>query len=422
LIKNNHSLTVCLDARLKDGLSGGVQQFVIGLAKGLDKLKDGDENYLFLCIPGSEQWLKDHLNDPSKVVYSTEPLPLRVRTEQIVKAIPFGAALLEKIIKIMGNPVMNLPSSDGTIESLGADVMHFTQQSAFRTKIPSIYHPWDLQHLHFPDFFTEHQRSTRNYKYREFCNQAQLIIVGSAWMRNEIIKTFRLAEAKVKVVPMAPPVDAYPIPSEKDIEETRRKFSISEPFLFYPAQTWAHKNHLVLLRALSLLQIQHGIRPLLICSGKTNDYFPIINKKLKKLKITSQVKFLGFISPLEIQSLYRICRLMVFPSKYEGWGMPITEALRIGVPIACSRLSILMEQAEGAALFFDPDNPQELADTTYRLWTDEELRKKLSRKGQKKSARFSWEKSARIFRALYRLLSGQSLNSEDQLLVNSQLH
>jgi glycosyltransferase involved in cell wall biosynthesis len=112
---------------------------------------------------------------------------------------------------------------------------------------------------------------------------------------------------------------------------------------------------------------------------------------------------------------------MVFPSKYEGWGLPVTEALRIGVPIACSRLSILMEQAGDASLFFDPDNPQELADTLYRLWTDEELRKKLSLKGQKNSARFSWEKTARIFRAHYRLLSEQSLKKEDQLLVQEHL-
>lgn len=419
LIKNNHSLTVCLDARLKDGLSGGVQQFVIGLAKGLGKLNDGDIEYLFLCNHESEQWLKAHLNDPCKIIHSTESFPLRHRIEQVVNGIPFGSALLEKILMLMGNPIIKLPSSDGTIESHGADIMHFTHQSAFRTKVPSIYHPWDLQHLHFPEFFTGQQRSTRDYKYRQFCDQAQLVSVGSAWMRNEIIKTFSLDESKVKVVPMAPPVDAYPLPSDKDIEDTRRKFSLSEPFLFYPAQTWAHKNHLVLLRALSLLQDQHNIRPLLICSGKTNDYFPVINKELKKLKPTSQVKFLGFVSPLEIQSIYRLCRLMVFPSKYEGWGLPVTEAMRIGVPVACSRLRILMEQAGDAALFFDPDNPQELADTIYRLWTDAQLRKKLSLKGQKNSARFSWEKTARIFRAHYRLLSGKPLNKEDQELVHA---
>jgi glycosyltransferase involved in cell wall biosynthesis len=420
LIKNNNSLTVCLDARLKDGLSGGVQQFIIGLASGLAQLTDGDENYLFLSNPGSDEWLREYLKGPCKILHSSELVPLRYRIEQIIRVIPFGAALLEKMVKLMGNPLMQLPASDGTIERVNAAVMHFTHQSAFKTKVPSIYHPWDLQHLHFPEFFTAQQRLTRDNKYREYCNQAQIVPVGSDGMQKEIIDHFNLDPTKVKVIPMAPPVDAYSNPSENEIEKTRRKFSLAEPFLFYPAQTWPHKNHLGLIRALALLQKQHTIRPLLVCSGKTNDYFPIIKNELKKLKMTAQVKFLGFISPLEIQSLYRLCRLLVFPSKYEGWGLPVTEALRIGVPMACSRLNILREQAGDAPLYFDCDNPQEIADTIYRLWTDAELRKKLSLKGQKKSARLSWKKTARIFRAHYRLLSGQSLKKEDRELVQQE--
>jgi len=416
-VNNNNSLRVCLDARLQDGIAGGIQQFIIGLASGLDKLPDGDENYYFLCYPGSDQWLKSHLQNRCKIIYSNQSVPLRLRIEQIARPLPFGTALLKKIIVLLGNPLLKLPESDRTIESMGASVMHFTHQQAFRTKVPSIYHPWDLQHFHIPEYFTEHQRLTRDFKYRNFCDQAQMVSVGSTWMKKELINHFNLDPSKVKIVPIAPPVDAYSIPSEKDLEKTRRNLHLSEPFLFYPAQTWAHKNHLVLIRALSLLQEKHNFRPLLVCSGEKNDYFPILNKELKKLQMTSQVKFLGFISPNEIQCLYRLCRLMVFPSKYEGWGLPVTEALRIGAPIACSRLRILMEQAGDASLYFDPENPQELADTIYRLWTDAELRKKLSLKGQKNSARFSWDKTARIFRAYYRLIGGQFLKKEDQELV-----
>jgi glycosyltransferase involved in cell wall biosynthesis len=414
---NNDSLNVCLDARLEDGLSGGVQQFIIGLAYGLAKFTDGNENYLFLTNPGSEQWLREHLKGPCKLLYSNEPVNLRHRIVQFAKHVPFGIDLLNKLLNIMGNPLMKLPFSNGTIETVCASVMHFTHQSAFRTKIPSIYHPWDLQHLHFPEFFTAQQRITRDYKYREFCHQAHIVPVGSEWMRKEIINHFNLDQTKVKVIPLGPPVDAYSLPSEDEIEKTRLDLSLPEPFLFYPAQTWPHKNHITMIKALSLLQKQHNLRPSLVCSGKTNDYFPIIKKELKKLKLTSQVKFIGFISPFEIQCLYRLCRLMVFPSKYEGWGLPVTEALRIGSPIACSRLNVLMEQAENASLYFDPDNPQEIADTVYRLWTDAELRKKLSLEGQKNAARFSWEKTARTFRAHYRSLAGHSLNREDQLLV-----
>jgi glycosyltransferase involved in cell wall biosynthesis len=416
LIKND-AINICLDARLEDGLQGGVQQFIIGLAYGLANLTDGNENYLFLTNPGSEEWLRDHLKGPCKLLHSNQPVKLRQRIEQFTKSVPFGTALLNKLLNIMGNPLPKLPISNGTIETLGVSVMHFTHQSAFQTKIPSIYHPWDLQHFHFPEFFTIQQRATRDYRYREFCHQAQIVPVGSEWMRKELINHFNLDQTKVKVIPIGPPVDAYSFPSEEEIEKVRRDLSLSEPFLLYPAQTWPHKNHVALIKALSHLQKQHNFRPMLVCTGKTNDHFPIIKNELNRLKLAQQVKFLGFISPLEIQCLYRLCRLMVFPSKYEGWGLPITEALRLGVPIACSRISILREQAGNASLYFDPDNPQEIADTIYRLWTDAELRQKLSRKGQTNAARFSWEKTARTFRAHYRSLGGHTLTKDDQSLL-----
>ena len=421
LTKKNNNLTVCLDARLTDGRDGGVQQIVIGLASGLAQLTDGNESYLFLCHAGTDQWLRDYLKGPCDIIYSSKPLHLRHKTEAIINGIPFGSAVLRWLLDMLGNPTLKLSSSDGTIEAAGVDVMHFTHQSAFRTKVPSIYHPWDLQHLHLPEYFTRQQRSTRNFKYREFCNQAQFVPVGSEWMKTEIINHFRLDETKVKVIPMAPPVDAYPAPTNKDIEQTRRKFSLSEPFIFYPAQTWAHKNHLGLLKALYIYQKQHNFRPFLVCSGSTNDYFPTIRRKMKRLKLASQVKFIGFISPLELQCLYRLCRFMIFPSKYEGWGLPVTEAMRIGVPLACSKLTILKEHAGSASLFFDPDQPQEIANTIYRLWTDAALREKLSAQGQQIAARFSWQKTAQIFRAYYRLISGKFYTREDQLLVRDQL-
>ena len=410
-------MTICLDARLEDGLLGGVQQFIIGLAYGLANLTDGDENYLFLTNPGAEDWLREHLKGPCKLLYSSTPVTLRHRIEQFAKYVPFGTVLLNRLLNMMGNPLPKLPISNGTIETMGVSVMHFTHQSAFQTKIPSLYHPWDLQHVHFPEFFTAQQRATRDYRYGEFCHQAKIVPVGSEWMKAEIINHFNLDQTKVKVVPVGPPIDAYATPSAEDVEKVQSELSLTEPFFFYPAQTWPHKNHLALIKALSLLQKQHNFRPTLVCTGKTNDHFPIIKKELARLKLAQQVKFLGFISPLEIQCLYRLCRLMVFPSKYEGWGLPITEALRLGVPIACSRLSILREQAGNASLYFDPDDPQEMADTIYRLWMDAELRKELSRNGQMNAARFSWEKTARTFRAHYRSLGGHTLTREDQCLL-----
>jgi glycosyltransferase involved in cell wall biosynthesis len=295
--------------------------------------------------------------------------------------------------------------------------MHFTFQSAFKTDVPSIYHPWDLQHLHLPSLFPEHERLIRDHKFRTYCNQAQVVSVASRWMKKELVKHLGLQQSKVKVIPMAPSIDAYPAPIEEDLSTARQKFGLPESFLFYPAKTWGHKNHMGLCEALAILRAQHGLVPPLICSGGETPFFPKLRDRMKELDLTSQVRFIGFVTPLELLCLYRLSRCVIFPSKYEGWGLPITEAMRLGVPVACSALPVLREQAGDAGVFFDPDDPHAIAGAIGRLWTEEDLHKSLSEKGIAQASQFSWDRTARIFRAHYRMLAGRPLTEEDTYLL-----
>jgi glycosyltransferase involved in cell wall biosynthesis len=236
-------------------------------------------------------------------------------------------------------------------------------------------------------------------------------------MKKELVKHLGLQQSKVKVIPMAPSVDAYPAAIEKDLSAARQKFQLPESFLFYPAKTWGHKNHIGLFEALSILRAQHGLTPPLICSGGETPFSPAIRNRMMELNLASQVRFIGFVTPFELVSLYRLSRCLIFPSKYEGWGLPITEAMRLGVPVACSALAVLREQADDAALFFDPGDPQAIAGAINRLWTEVDLRKSLSEKGIAQASQFSWDRTARIFRAHYRRLAGRPLTEEDALLL-----
>jgi glycosyltransferase involved in cell wall biosynthesis len=172
-----------------------------------------------------------------------------------------------------------------------------------------------------------------------------------------------------------------------------------------------------LFEALSILRTQRGITLSLVCSGGETPFFHEIRDRILQLDLASQVRFVGFVTPLELVSLYLLSRCVIFPSKYEGWGLPITEAMRLGVPVACSALPVLREQAGDAALFFDPGDPQAIADAIARLWKDEDLRKSLSEKGLDQASCFSWERTARIFRAHYRMLAGAPMSEEDAHLV-----
>lgn len=410
------NLRICIDGRLLTGQSGGIEQAIIGLASGFSQLKDGDEEYLFLVYANESNWLRPYMVSPCRLLAA--PYKTLTKVRRLVNSFPRALPVFKVLTKFGMNFIKKLPASDGTIESVGVDIMHFTFQSAFKTDVLSIYHPWDLQHVHRPFFFAEHERLIRDLKFRTYCDQAKMVSVASRWMKNELIKHLGLQESKVKVVPMAPSIDAYPRPIERDLFAARRKYGLPESFLFFPAKTWRHKNHMGLLEALSILRSQYGLTPPLVCSGGETPFFSEIRDRMKKLDLESQVSFIGFVTPLELVCLYRLSRCVIFPSKYEGWGLPITEAMRLGVPVACSALPVLMEQADGAALFFDPGDPQAVAGTMARLWKDENLCQILSKKGLAQASQFSWDRTARIFRAHYRRLAGRPLTEEDTHLLS----
>src|SRR5687767_6105080 len=129
-------LRVCVDARLRSGHSGGVEQFIIGLAAALSKLEDGDEEYLFLAHPDHDDWLRGHLHDRSRVVHSRMEYPGQDGLLRVARRALRDSLLLPA----------TLPRSDGVVEGEGVDLVHFATQEAFLAELPSIYQPHDLQH------------------------------------------------------------------------------------------------------------------------------------------------------------------------------------------------------------------------------------------------------------------------------------
>lgn len=411
-------LRVCLDARLISGTLGGIEQFVIGLADGLSKLNDGDEEYFFLAYETSAEWIEPYVRGACRMLYG-DAATRRPAWAQKLKAVP-GARLAFRTLgnlRARGQTTMAPPRSDGTIESAGIDLMHFTMQSAFLTELPNIYHPWDLQHVHLPQFFSDEERQKREEFYGAFCRQAQMVAVATTWTKRDVMENLKLAEDKVQVVPIAPVLAAYPTPTSDDMAAVKQKFSLPDAFIFYPAQTWAHKNHIKLLEALALLRDRHGLIIPLVSSGHRNDFYTHIEQRASELKLIDQVRFPGFVTPLELQCLYKLCRGVVFPSKFEGWGMPLTEAFLAGAPVACSNATSLPDLVADAGLIFNPDDVEEMADAIRRLWTNEALRQTLVGRGRKRVALFSWDHTARLFRAHYRRTANRPLTGEDRAIL-----
>jgi glycosyltransferase involved in cell wall biosynthesis len=415
-------LRVCIDARLSgSGTVGGVEQFVIGLARGLSQLEDETAEYSFLTYADNDEWLRPYIGGSCQILHGLGATR-RPAWSRVFRKAPFIRATAYKLYdpirkRKQKQTTLPPPKSDGLVEYEKFDVMHFPTQNAFLTDIPSIYQPWDLQHVHLPQYFTTEVIQKRETEYRAFCAQAAMVVAATSWQKQDLITQYELAAEKVRVIAPAPVVEFYPVPTEADLDNVRKKFALPPRFFFYPAQTWPHKNHIGLLQALALVSEREGAIIPLVLSGKRNEHFPAIEKKIAELNLGGQTMFLDYVSTLELQSLYRLCRAMVFPSLFEGFGMPILEAFLVGAPTACSNVTSLPEQAGDAALIFDPSDTEQMARTLFRLWSDDALCQDLATRAQKRVSSFTWDRTARTFRAHYRRLSRSPLSADDESLV-----
>ncbi len=302
------------------------------------------------------------------------------------------------------------------VERAGADVVHFPNQAAFVTRVASIYHPWDLQHLHFPQFFSREAQAERRVRYSAFCAQARIVCVASGWAKEDVVARLSVPADRVCVV--APgaglpdlPASGFPVRDDAD------HLGLPQQYAYYPAETYPHKNHLALLEAVAMLRDRHMLVIPVVFSGRLTPHASAIRKRIAELGLETQVILLGLVEDQYVHALYERCLCMVFPSLFEGWGMPVMEAMSAGVPVACANVTCLPAQVGEAALLFNPSDPEDIAQALGRLWTDEGLRARLAGLGRARSLDFTWERTAQLFRAHYRRIAGRHMTDEDRDLL-----
>jgi glycosyltransferase involved in cell wall biosynthesis len=413
-------MRVCLDARLVSGERGGVEQVIIGLADGLSRLTDASDEYLFLVDREHTEWLKPYVGGPCRMLESEDsPLPGRGRFLG-----GRGHRTIARMRRRLGRPAADrrfgLGPADPAVERAGADLMHFTMQVGFRTSIPSIFQPQDLQHLHLPEFFSPETLAERNVTYRELCDQATVVVANSRWGKEDLVAGLGLPDEKVQIIPYAPVIQAYAQPSDEDVADVRTRLGLPETFALYPAKAWPHKNHVRLLEALRILRDERGLVVPVVLTGHQGGFDIPVREAASTLGLSEQVIFTGFVDPMQFRSLYRLARLLVFPSLFEGWGMPILEAFAAELPVACSNVTCLPDVTAGAARLFDPRDPAEIAAAIGDLWTDESKRVEMAHRGLARASLFSWDRTASMFRAHYRRLTERRLTENDLAILQAE--
>ncbi|HWQ04860.1 MAG TPA: glycosyltransferase family 1 protein [Longilinea sp.] len=257
-------------------------------------------------------------------------------------------------------------------------------------RLPTVLVVPDLQHEFFPQYFSAIELDNRKKAFTSSIENAQLICAISAFTRLTIIEKRHIAGERIIVTPLAVEPQFFQPPSPDAQNGVMKKYGLKPGYLFYPAATWPHKNHLALIQALQLLRDRMGIRIDLVCSGTAKEAQADISAAIQQNNLTGQVHFLGYVPQEMLGSLFRQAVALIFPSLFEGFGMPLLEAMACGCPVLCSNTSSLPEVAGDAAIFFDPTDPMAIALAIQRLLQNDLARQALIARGKVRVENYSW--------------------------------
>lgn len=398
---------------VEPGIHGGVATAVRSLIRALGKL-DGPETFvLIINNQGQADWLSPLA---ANQVFAMRPPRTDSLLQRATRKIARGGLKLAGVNTEPAWP--ETPLSDGFVETLSLDVVHFTTQGFALCAVPTVYNPHDLQHIHYPQFFTAQDLAWREVIYRTACRLSRAVIVNSQWIKDDVVAQFAVPADRVQVVPEAAPSHFVAPIDETERHQTLQKFGLTEAFALYPNNTWPHKNHARLFEGMAWLRDTRGIKIQLVSTGARHEpSWPKLSAKVDELGLQDQIKFLGFVSDLELRALYQSARCVVVASLFEANSLPIFEAWAEGTPVASSNVTALPEQVGDAGLLFDPNEPAEIGGALERLFTDDALCEDLKHKGKRRLADFDWMRTAAAYRAVYRKAAGRKLASEDAAIL-----
>jgi glycosyltransferase involved in cell wall biosynthesis len=230
--------------------------------------------------------------------------------------------------------------------------------------------------------------------------RASLIIAPSEWTRREIVEQLRVSPEKIRVVYEAAREGMKPMPVPL-CHGALDKYQIRRPYLLYVGTIEPRKNLLTLIRAYDELLRTTTRRPQLVLCGGRGWLFDDVFKLVEDLKLQDQIRFTGYVDDADLPALYSAAEAFVYPSFYEGFGLPPLEAMACGAPVITSDVSSLPEVVGDAGLTHAPNDARALTEAMAKLLGDETAREHFRREGMKQAAKFSWERAARETQSIY---------------------
>ena len=363
---------------------GGVETYLKNLLIHLQRI-DHEHKYLVLCNDKNlNHIVKINNNFETKAYPITRPSPHWFIHRMIKKIFSYDVM----------KPILN---------RLHIDVLHhpFTVLNPIDLKFPSVLTFHDLQQEFYPEFFSKKALRWRKKTYKLSLEKATIIIAISKYVKDTIMKNYEIDENKIEVIHNACGSEFHVIEDVDKINSIQKKYDLEKPFMFYPAATWPHKNHLNLVKAMKLMTERYKYDGGLVLSGLRMQHHEQLLRIVELSRLGGRVKILGYLPQEELSILYNLARVMVFPSLYEGFGIPLVEAMACGCPVVCSNVTSIPEVVGEAAVMFSPDSVEDMAEKIWEVWNDDGKRKSLRGMGFERVKMFSWDETARKTKDIY---------------------
>jgi glycosyltransferase involved in cell wall biosynthesis len=268
--------------------------------------------------------------------------------------------------------------------------------------IPTVAIVYDLQHLDYPEFFIQEERERRDKFLANLLKVADRIACISEFSRQSFIKKLNASADKLDVVYISI-YDRWSGLNEETVKRYLQELDLKDcEYAFYPANYWPHKNHRRLLEAYEIYQQQFPDNNLdLVFTGALEREEKELREIVAKMNLINKVHFLGYLSEEALEAVWRGCKCLVFPSLYEGFGIPVLEAMGFGKPVLSSTAGSLPEVGDDAVLYFDPKSPEEIAKCLAKITTEPELVKELVSKGYDRLKFFNCDNMARQYLEIF---------------------
>ena len=302
------------------------------------------------------------------------------------------------------NTALKRGGSVALLRDMGVDLLFcpFTAPTYFEPRIPTVCTIYDLQYKTYPEFFTAEDVAHREHTFIEACCRAAALTAISDYSRYSAITHGNLDPERIRTIHLRM-AQRIPPGVENGKAILDRLGLVPQRYLVYPANFWKHKNHEILLTAFGVA-CHEGLPPdiKLICTGAPGVRQAWLMTAARTMNLGERILFPGYLPNAELAALMADCSGVVFPSLYEGFGLPVIEAMAAGVPVACSNRTSLPEVAAEAAILFDPRVPSQISQAMISLVENNALRAGLIQAGLQRAAEFSdTERMAREYWDLF---------------------